>query len=88
MKRPKNALAHRPELDGDAERTLTLAESNLAHVRRVLAENDGNKSKAARLLDIDRRTLCRMVGGDDSFENVDRTVRGYRQRPVDVQEVE
>ena len=35
----------------------TLAEVEAEHIRRVLASTDGNKTKAARILGIDRKTL-------------------------------
>ena len=41
-----------------------LAELERRYVKLILAENDGNKSRAAELLDIDRRTLYRYLEGD------------------------
>lgn len=39
----------------------TLAEIERAHIEKVLAELGGNKSRAARVLGIDRRTLHRKI---------------------------
>lgn len=39
----------------------SLAEITMAHVRYVLTAVDGNKSRAARILGVDRRTLYRMI---------------------------
>ena len=44
-----------------AERHLPLAEVERAYIRRVLDANDGNVSRAARILGIDRRTLYRKL---------------------------
>jgi len=44
-----------------AARQLPLAEVERAYIRRVLDANDGNVSRAARLLGIDRRTLYRKL---------------------------
>jgi DNA-binding protein Fis len=41
---------------------LTLAEVEAAHIRRVLEHFDGNKSRAAQALDIDRKTLRKKLG--------------------------
>jgi DNA-binding NtrC family response regulator len=44
----------------------TLAEVERRYVATVLAELDGNKTKAAEVLGIDRKTLYRIVGeGED-----------------------
>ncbi len=50
------APAGAPELP-KGERVLTLAEVERAHIEKVLAHAAWNRSLAARLLDIDRRTL-------------------------------
>jgi len=45
-------------LDADGrEARMTLAEVEMAHIRRVLAEVGNNKSQAARILGISRSTL-------------------------------
>jgi DNA-binding NtrC family response regulator len=48
-------------LTGAAERQLPLAEVERSYIRRVLDANDGNVSRAARILGIDRRTLYRKL---------------------------
>ena len=45
-----------------AERHLPLAEVERGYIRRVLDACDGNVSRAARILGIDRRTLYRKLG--------------------------
>ncbi len=45
------------KLDGATEDLRTLEEVEVAHIRRVLENAGGNKSQAARLLGIDRKTL-------------------------------
>ena len=42
----------------------TLAELERRYVKLILAENDGNKSRAAELLDVDRRTIYRYLETD------------------------
>ncbi len=49
------------ELAGAARAGLTLAEVSKSYARRVLERHRGNKAAAARALDIDRRTLYRML---------------------------
>jgi DNA-binding NtrC family response regulator len=44
-----------------AARQLPLAEVERAYIQRVLDANDGNVSRAARVLGIDRRTLYRKL---------------------------
>lgn len=80
MTRPKVALAHRPELDGDA--LPTLAEMEETNVRLRLDHLGGNMSAAARSLGIDRRTMYRKAHEYGLMEPVERMVRGYRVRPV------
>jgi DNA-binding NtrC family response regulator len=80
--RPKIALAHRPELDGDAQPTLWELERE--HVIDRLERFSGNMSATAQSLGIDRRTLYRK-----SVEyRIKGMIEGYRRQPVDVQEVE
>jgi transcriptional regulator with PAS, ATPase and Fis domain len=47
--------------DESAEELLTLAEVEYRHIQKVLKAVDGNKSRAARVLDIDRKTLDRIL---------------------------
>ncbi|HEX4823686.1 MAG TPA: sigma-54 dependent transcriptional regulator [Candidatus Polarisedimenticolaceae bacterium] len=47
---------------------LTLAELSRDYARRVLDAHEGNKAAAARALDIDRRTLYRMLGNGEGDE--------------------
>jgi DNA-binding NtrC family response regulator len=47
-------------------RGMTLADVERAYIDRVLQATGGNKVQAAELLDIDRRTLYRRLGGDDA----------------------
>ncbi len=49
-----------PEPESGDERWLTLDEMQLKYVTRVLEHTKGNKQAAARLLEIDRKTLARM----------------------------
>ena len=44
---------------------LTLQDLEARYIKRVLHDVDGNKSKAARILGLDRRTLYRKLAGDD-----------------------
>jgi DNA-binding NtrC family response regulator len=48
-----------------ASRELTLAEMELVYIRRIVERCDGNLSRAARVLDIDRRTLYRRLEAMD-----------------------
>jgi ActR/RegA family two-component response regulator len=43
------------------EKLLTLAEMEAHYVEKVLASTGGNKQAAARILDIDRKTLSRIL---------------------------
>lgn len=43
--------------DGDTQQNSSLAEVEEAHIRAVLAGVNGNKSRAAEILGIDRKTL-------------------------------
>jgi len=60
--RPGNS-AQVPELDSDAP-LLTLAEVERRYIERVLGEVAGNRSVAARILGIDRKTLYRKLQDD------------------------
>ena len=53
-------------LNGAASTYPTLAEMEVRYVTRVLQSTKGNKQAAAKILDIDRKTLSRIVarGGD------------------------
>jgi transcriptional regulator with GAF, ATPase, and Fis domain len=44
---------------------VTLAEMQADYVRRVLESTEGNKQAAARILNIDRKTLSRMIARSD-----------------------
>ncbi len=55
---PKPAVASAFSLIEDRP---TLAELERRYVNLILAENDGNKSRAAELLDVDRRTIYRYL---------------------------
>lgn len=57
--------------DASGGKIVTLAEMEERYVERVLALNDGNKQAAARLLNIDRKTLGRILKR-----------RGEREQPV------
>ena len=49
----------------------TLAEVELEHIRNVLASVGGNKSRAAEILDIDRKTLREKLKGTDDERATD-----------------
>lgn len=48
-------------VDAAAQDDLSLAELELAYIRRILARTGGHKAKAAKILGLDRRTLYRKV---------------------------
>ena len=48
-------------VDSDAEHLLTLHELERHYIERVLEATQGNKSQAARVLGLDRRTLYRKL---------------------------
>ena len=48
-------------IDVDAEQVLTIQELERRYIERVLKAVDGNKTRAARLLGLDRRTLYRKL---------------------------
>jgi DNA-binding NtrC family response regulator len=48
-------------IDVDAEQVLTIQELEKRYIERVLRAVDGNKTRAARLLGLDRRTLYRKL---------------------------
>jgi DNA-binding NtrC family response regulator len=50
---------------GDREDLVTLAEMKRRYLRHVISTVRGNKSRAARILDIDRRTLCKHLREDE-----------------------
>jgi len=56
------------ELVSAAAAGLTLADVARSYARQVLERHHGNKAAAARALDIDRRTLYRMLGGEEAGE--------------------
>lgn len=51
---------------------LTLAEVEKRHIQRVLASTGGNKTRAARILGIDTKTLYNKLKSYKSSENVAR----------------
>ncbi|MBI3182831.1 MAG: sigma-54-dependent Fis family transcriptional regulator [Myxococcales bacterium] len=63
-----------PEPIGDAPKKLSglagdlpsLAELSRRYAAHVLQHVGGNKSEAARLLEVDRKTLYRLIGGEDN----------------------
>jgi two-component system response regulator AtoC len=50
---------------GEREDLVTLAEMKRRYLRHVISTVRGNKSRAARILDIDRRTLCKHLREDE-----------------------
>ncbi|MEZ6037302.1 MAG: helix-turn-helix domain-containing protein [Planctomycetota bacterium] len=52
--------------------TLTLAEVEKRHIQRVLASTDGNKTRAARILGIDTKTLYNKLKSYRSSEELAR----------------
>jgi DNA-binding NtrC family response regulator len=54
----------RPQAAGLAEDLPSLEELNRRYARQVLQQTNGNKSEAARLLGVDRKTLYRLLGDD------------------------
>jgi ActR/RegA family two-component response regulator len=65
------------ELTSAARAGLTLADVSRSYARRVLERHRGNKAAAARALDIDRRTLYRMLGDGAADGEGDEAVDGY-----------
>jgi DNA-binding NtrC family response regulator len=61
------------ELASAARSGLTLAEVGKSYARRVLERHRGNKAAAARALDIDRRTLYRMLGDGGAEDEAEET---------------
>ena len=59
------------ELTNAARAGLTLADVSRSYARRMLERHRGNKAAAARALDIDRRTLYRMLGDTPAEDEVD-----------------
>jgi two-component system response regulator HydG len=61
---PKKIIEYRPrrlELSLAPDQLVTLHEMELRYMRQVLARVNGNKSQAARILGIDRRSLYRKL---------------------------
>ncbi len=57
-------LSHRSRfviLGGTPDELITLGEMKMRYVRKVLSLSNGNKSLAARILGIDRRTISHRV---------------------------
>ncbi len=64
--RIREAEKHRIDFASDDNDDLvTLAELERRYIQKVLAAVDNNKSQAARILDIDRKTLLRKLKRDD-----------------------
>jgi DNA-binding NtrC family response regulator len=64
----ETAPANADFLAGAAARRVPLAQIEQAYIRRVLELTKGNKALAARILDIDRRTLYRRLGEEEPAE--------------------
>ncbi len=71
---PENLAAHRPTpfalTPGQPDEILTLEEVDRRYIARALALLDGNKSRAADLLGVNRRTLYRRL---EKYESEDRS---------------
>jgi DNA-binding NtrC family response regulator len=65
VKPPTQAPVTGDRLLEAAERGSTLAHVERIYIREVLAKTGGNVSEAARILDIDRRTLQKKIEGED-----------------------
>jgi len=63
-------------LDRAVEQQWTIADLEVAYARRVLAQTGGNKKRTAGKLGIDRRTLHRWLGEQESDEADDIAVHG------------
>ncbi|WP_266219639.1 sigma-54-dependent transcriptional regulator [Paraliomyxa miuraensis] len=61
--RVRDHVASVPTIIGEGD-LVTLAELERRYVRHVLAVTGGNKSVAARILGVDRKTLARRLGGE------------------------
>lgn len=70
---PSSAL-QRLVADNHIEETLklTLAEVEKRHIQRVLASTNGNKTRAARVLGIDTKTLYNKLKSYKASENLQR----------------
>ncbi|HEY5649573.1 MAG TPA: sigma-54 dependent transcriptional regulator [Nitrospiria bacterium] len=66
-------------LETGIENQFTLGELEDHYIRRVLAQNRGNKFKTAQVLGIDRKTLYRKLGHEKKKE---RTFTGLRESTV------
>lgn len=51
-------------MSNDSPKLETLAQVKRKHIKRVLAHVGGNKTKAAMILGVDRRTLIRLGAGE------------------------
>ena len=60
---------------------LTLAEVEKRHIQRVLASTDGNKTRAARILGIDTKTLYNKLKSYRSSEELARKRQAAGQGP-------
>lgn len=68
----------------DEQLKLPLAEVEKRHILRVLASTSGNKTRAARILGIDTKTLYNKLKSYRSSENVARRLssNGTTQQPL------
>lgn len=68
------AALQRLVADNNIEETLklTLAEVEKRHIQRVLASTNGNKTRAARVLGIDTKTLYNKLKSYKASENLQR----------------
>ncbi len=82
---PERVSAHEPAAsatpDDDVAGIVPLAEMERRYVKRVLGLVGGNKSRAARLLGLDRSTLARMFDREAHAEHHDSTPPDGRAQP-------
>lgn len=67
----KETMIHADTLEAFAQRESSLAEVEAAYIRRVLERVRHNKSRAARILGVDRRTLHRKTNAQASAPSED-----------------
>jgi len=60
---------------------LTLADTEKRHILRVLAANNGNKTRSARVLGIDTKTLYNKLKGYKASEDLVRKLAGQTSPP-------
>lgn len=59
---PEYLKSHRPEAGSDQQNLQSLKEMEIRHIEKVLRAVDNNKTKAAEILGIDRKTLRQKLG--------------------------